>query len=421
VSPATAPLDGRSRVPASKSLAQRALVLAVLADGRSEVVAEGPPSEDVSRLAGALTGLTGAHVPPSGGIDGAFGPRGLGADVVSRRLDLGMNGTGFRFAVALAALRPAGARTLVTGAPRLLARPHAPLLRALHRLGAHVIRRGSGAVRVIGGAWAAHEVAVPADVSSQFASALLLAAPRAGGLALRLVGDAVSDAYTKLTVATMARFGVAATHEGSTWTVAPGAPRAARLVVEADASSAAVWWAAAARAGGHVVVEGLPADSAQPDLALLEVLSRMGATVRRTDDGLVRVEGAGGPLRAAGDVDLRDTPDLAPLVAALAADADGETRIVRAPHLRWKESDRIATLVAAVRAVGGDAEARDDGLVVRGRALAGGRVSVRGDHRIALAFGALGLAVPGVVLEGAEAVSKSWPGFLEDLALRGRA
>jgi 3-phosphoshikimate 1-carboxyvinyltransferase len=225
-------------------------------------------------------------------------------------------------------------------------------------------------VRVLAGPWARHEVALPAGVSSQFASALLLAAPRAGGLVLRLVGEAVSDAYLRLTTATMARFGVPVAEEGATWRVAPGAPRATRLVVEADASSAAVWWAAAARAG---------------------------------------------------DVDLRATPDLAPLVAALAADAVGETRIVRTPHLRWKESDRIATLVEAVRSVGGDAEERDDGLVVRGRPLTGGRVVVRGDHRIALAFGVLGLAVPGVALEGAEAVEKSYPGFLDRLAECARA
>jgi 3-phosphoshikimate 1-carboxyvinyltransferase len=411
-----APVRGRFRVPPSKSLAQRALALAVLAEGRSEVVSEGVPSGDVLRLASALGVLAGRDVPPSGTVDGAFVEDGLGSGRDRRRLDLGMNATGFRLCVALATLRPAGARTLVTGAPRLRARPHGPLERALGRLGAHVRRRDSGAVRVLGGGWRAHEVAVPADVSSQFATALLIAAPRAGGLALRLVGEAVSDAYLRLTVATMARFGVAPALDGDVWHVAARPPCAARVVVEADASSAAVWWAAAARTGGRVEVEGLPADSAQADLALLDVLRRMGVRVRTTDRGLVEVTGPGGPLRAAGDVDLRATPDLAPLVAALSADAEGETRIVRTPHLRFKESDRIASVVEAVRAVGGEASPTEDGLRVLGRPLRGGRVEVRGDHRIALAFGVVGLTVPGVVLDGAEAVEKSWPGFLEALA-----
>jgi 3-phosphoshikimate 1-carboxyvinyltransferase len=128
------------------------------------------------------------------------------------------------------------------------------------------------------------------------------------------------------------------------------------------------------------------------------------------------VRGPDGPLLGAGDVDLRDAPDLAPLVGALAAGADGTTRVVGAPHLRSKESDRVASVVAAVRALGGDAEERPDGFVVRGRRLCGGAVTVRGDHRLALAFGVVGLAVPGVVLVGAEAVSKSWPGFLAALA-----
>jgi 3-phosphoshikimate 1-carboxyvinyltransferase len=274
-------------------------------------------------------------------------------------------------------------------------------------------------VRVIACPWTRHAVALPSGLSSQYASALLLCAARAGGVDLTLVGDTVSDGYLGLTCAVLERFGVPVARDGPSLRVAPGAPRATRFVVEADASSAAPWWAAAALTGGTAVVEGVPWGTCQPDAALLSVLERMGASVQPTPDGWVRVDGPGGPLRGAGDVDLRASPDLAPVVGALAAGAAGETRVVRAPHLRFKESDRVASVVAAVRAVGGDADGREDGFVVRGRPLSGGRVAVTGDHRIVLAFGVLGLVVPGVVLDGAQAVEKSYPGFLADLGRAG--
>jgi 3-phosphoshikimate 1-carboxyvinyltransferase len=141
----------------------------------------------------------------------------------------------------------------------------------------------------------------------------------------------------------------------------------------------------------------------------------MGALVEETAEGDARV-GAGASLRGAGTVDLEGAPDLLPLVGILGALAPGETRVVGAGHVRFKESDRRATTVAGLRALGGDAEVRPDGIRVRGGArLSGGEVDATGDHRIVMAFGVLGLVVPGVVIRGAEAVAKSYPGFLEAL------
>lgn len=415
------PLDVVARVPASKSLHQRALLLATLSPvgHTTTLVAGGPAPDDVVALARALGGLTGQRVRTEGEIPGAMQGSVLvgGRDRV--RCDLGMNATGLRMLAVAAGLRPAGARTLLTGRPRLRARPHRPLLRALARLGAHARRRPSGALRVLGRPWARHEVAIAAETSSQPASALLLAAGPAGGLRLTLAGDVVSRGYLALTETVLAAFGLPVEGEGALRRVAAGSPRCARYVVEPDASSAAVWWAAAALTGGKAEVHGLSARSCQPDVALLDVLARMGASVATSSAGHVVVQGPP-RLGGAGDVDLRDAPDLAPLVAALAAGADGETRVVGAAHLAVKESDRIATAVAAVRAVGGEAEPAADGFVVRGRLLGeDGRarvVAVAGDHRIALAFGALGLRVAGVVLRGVEAVGKSYPGFPAALA-----
>lgn len=418
VPPATGPVEVVLDVPPSKSLHQRALLLAVLGDrgAATDLVARGPVPEDVVRFAAALSGLVGRVVPPVGTVLGAVGDDGAlegGRD--RRRLDLGMNGTGLRLAVTAAGLRPLGARTLLTGRPRLRARPHDVLLRALARLGAHARRRPTGALRALGRRWDRHDVAMAADRSSQPASALLLNAPRQGGLALTLVGKGVSRGYLALTEHVLAAFGCPVATRGPVRVVAAGAPRCARFVVEPDASSAAVWWAAAAVTGGRARVRGLGAGSAQPDVAALAVLTRFGARVEAGPDGDAVVVGPA-RLVGAGEVDLRDSPDLAPLVAALAAGADGETRVVGAPHLRDKESDRIETAVAAVRALGGDADGTDDGFVVRGRPLVGGVVRVAGDHRLALAFGVLGLRVAGVVLAGVEAVAKSYPGFPAVLA-----
>ncbi len=453
VPPAAGPVAGRFEVPPSKSIHQRVLALAVLADGPSFIEARGAPAGDVLLFAHALSALAGREIPVLGEVGGAFADGALGAGRDSRVVHLGMNATGFRIATVLACLRPGGARTLLRGDRRLLVRPHGTLLKALRALGAHAIRRPSGSVRVIGGGLGSRgaRVGLSSEASSQFATALLLGAPRAfgepathpaprafgesegpasrrapaaaTGLDLRLVGEPVSAPYLRLTVAALAAFGVpvVAGPEASRLRVPAAAPRGTRFLVEPDASSAAVWWAAAALTGGDVVVPGLSMESAQADLALLPVLVRMGAAVDRIETGEPRVRGPGRRLDAPGEVDLRGAPDLAPLVAVLAAGARGTTRVVRAPHLRFKESDRIEAVVAAVRAVGGEAEGTEDGFVIRGRALRRGDVDVVGDHRLALAFGVLGLGVPGVSLTGAAGrdggvAGKSYPGFLAALA-----
>jgi len=418
---APSPIRGTFDVPPSKSIAQRALALAALSDAPTELVGAGLLPDDVARFATAVRLLAGASARTDGAMPGGWTAWGLGGGRSPLRLDLGMNGTGFRFAIALSGLRPVGARTLVTGRPRLRARPHGGLLRALTRLGAHARRRSSGAVRVLGRPWARHDVDVRADVSSQYVSALLLAAPRAGGLCVRTGEHAVSRGYVELTASVLEAFGIPVAIEGGTITVAAGAPCAARFVIEPDASSAAVWWTLAALSGGSAAVRGLPAASRQPDVALLEILRRMGAGVTEEGGGVV-VTASPGRLRAPGDVDLRDAPDLAPLVAVLAARAEGETRVVGAPHLRFKESDRIGSLARALVAVGADVTATDDGFRVRpGPAVPRARIDTAGDHRLALAFGALGVAQGGVVLSDASVVSKSYPGFFERCTLLAEA
>lgn len=402
---------GSMPVPASKSIWQRALVLDALAERpvrvRPAQAETEPPGEDVGALGRALTSL------------GRWSGSALGEDRMSRRLDLGLGATGFRFTLPLAALRPAGARTLVTGRPALLRRPHRALLTALAGLGVRWKRRHSGSIRIHGGGYRGGRVVLDGGLSSQYASALLLAAPRAGGLELVFTGPCVSRPYLRLTLDLLAACGVPTEAEGleggrGRVRVAAVAPSVEAIAVPPDASAAAGLFAAAALTGGAVHVAGLARDGAQADLALLPILERMGATVA-SDAAGVRVTGPGGRLQAPGDVHLADAPDLLPVVAALAAAADGRTRITGVGHARRKESDRVATSAAAIARLGGRAGIEPEGLVIEGGGLAGGTVDVAGDHRIAFAFGALGLVVPGVRLAGAEAVGKSHPRFLEAL------
>ncbi len=419
VIPAREPPAGSVRVPASKSYHQRALLLAALSDGAPSIEAgPGEPGDDVRRLEAALARIGGWH------------GEAWGRDRDRKTCDLGLGGTGFRFVTAAATLRPEGARTLVRGDRSLLQRPHTALRRALARLGGHVKRRKSGSLRVRGGGIeGGRTLRIRADVSSQYASALLLIAPRIGGLTLELLQRPVSRPYLELTLGVLGSFGIETGAEGldapgGCLRVAAGVPRATVYRVEADASCAAPWWTAAVLTGGTLVVEGLPRATRQADARLLPILERVGATVTETASGGIRVEGPEGGiagLRALGDVDLRDASDLVPLVGVLAAGAPGRARIHGAAHVRFKESDRLRTVADGISTLGGTADVTQTGeLVVEGTApLSGGVVSAAADHRLVLAFGVLGLVVPGVVIRGAEAVSKSYPSFLAELGAFG--
>jgi 3-phosphoshikimate 1-carboxyvinyltransferase len=409
VLPAPGPVDLRLTVPPSKSLHQRALVLSALSEGpvRFDATGLGPSGDDVRHLADALMGL--------GRFQGGTVGQGRG----SRRLDLGLGATGFRFCMALACLRPAGARTLVTGRPALLRRPHAPLLAALKRLGARGKRRHSGAMRIFGGGLRGDQVHVDGARSSQFASALLLVGARTGGLEVRFTEAPVSRPYLGLTLDALAQFGVGARwlEDGRGIRVDAGAPERGIVELNGDASAAAAWWAAAALTGSRVHVPSIHPERPQADLAILPILEAMGAQVGRDGAGGVVVTGPAGRLASPGVLDLRDAPDLTPLVAALAACAEGTTELHGLEHLRHKETDRIDAVIRMLRALGGRISLPEPGVLrIEGSRLEGAVCSTEGDHRLGFALGVLGLVVPGIEIQRAAAVSKSHPLFFEDLA-----
>jgi len=374
-------LCGRILVPGSKAIAQRALILATRRGGTVRNV---PPCEDLDRLCGGLRAL-GYEV---GGAGGAVTVSGSASDA-DAAVDAGDNATAARCLLALAALRPGW--TTVDGTPRLRQRPVGPLCAALRVLGATV--EGDAFPVRVRGPLRGETVRLTTEESSQFATALILLVDRVKGLRVNVSGSR-SFSYVGLTAYVQRSF-------------------RDPFDVEPDFSSAAALMVAAAASGGDLLVEGLSISSPQPDARIVGHLNRAGGRVTGEEGG---IRARGGPLNGI-RADLASCPDLAPLLGAMGALADGATVVAGAPHLRLKESDRIAATVDLVRALGGEADAEPDGFRVRGgRPLRGATVSAAGDHRVAMAAGVLALSVPGVTVAGAEAIRKSYPRFFEDLA-----
>jgi len=373
-------IRGRILVPGSKSIAQRALILATRRGGTVRNV---PRNEDLDRLCGGLRAL-GFSVEERGSdriVSGAFREGEV-------RLDLGDNGTGARCLMALASLRPDP--TLVDGSERLRERPVQPLVEALRSLGVSIDR--DRLPLTVRGPVLPGTVRVHTDLSSQFATALILIVDRVKGLRLQVEGRS-SFAFVSLTAHVLRHF-------------------RDPFLVEPDFSSAGALAVAAATTGGDLLLEGLGLASPQPDARLVQILNRAGAKVFEGEGG-IRVQG--GRLRGF-RANVANCPDLAPMLGVLGALAEGESVVEGAPHLVHKESDRVRTTVDLIRALGGDADPLPDGFRVSGgRPLRGASVSGAGDHRVAMAAAVFGLSVPGVTVLGSECVSKSYPGFFADL------
>ena len=422
-------LDGSLTAPPSKSITQRALVAAALAAGRSRL--RRPLLADDSRRLIEAFGAVGIPVAISGReaeggpaieIEGQAGA----IPAPAATIDAGNAGTTMRFLTAV--LATGRGSYLIDGDARMRQRPIDDLLETLRALGASaesVHADGFPPVRVGGRGLLGGAARLAGSRSSQYLSAILLAAPLASsGVRIDIEGDLVSRPYVDLTIGVMARFGVEVGLDP------PGARprrfsvergqgyRALDLTIEGDYSSASYFFAAAAVTGGRVRVNGLDPGSLQGDARFLDLLREMGCGVK-SGDAFVAVEGTS-DLRGI-DADLRAMPDVAPTLAVVALFASGPTRIRGVPHLRLKETDRIQALVTEIGRLGGEATAEPDGLAVNPRPLRGARVETYEDHRMAMAFAIAGLRVPGVVIRNPGCVSKSFPAFwdlLEGLVTR---
>ncbi|HWG93031.1 MAG TPA: 3-phosphoshikimate 1-carboxyvinyltransferase [Mycobacteriales bacterium] len=405
---ARGPLSARLVLPGSKSVTNRLLVLAALADGTS-VVRAPLRSRDTELMAGALRTL-GADVvdEPDGAWRVTGRPR---ADVGAVQVDVGNAGTVARFVPPVAALCRGEVR--FDGDPRVRERPLGPLLAALTALGADLDRTDALPVVVRGrGALPGGEVVLDASQSSQLVSGLLLAAPAYDeGVVVRHDGPPVPSApHLAMTVEALRAAGAEVDDaEPGTWRVSPGALQPRDVVVEPDLSTAAAYLAAPLVAGGEVTVEGWPATTTQPGAVLPDVLAAMGGRVTRTATSTTV---AAGDRLTGVDVDLRDAGELTPVLTALAALADGPSRFRGVAHLRLQETDRLRALATEIGRLGGDVRETHDGLEVRPRPLTGAALDSYDDHRIAMAWAVLGLGVDGVLVRDVATTRKTVPDFV---------
>lgn len=411
---ATAPVDATVTVPGSKSLTNRYLVLAALAQASSRLRAP-LHSRDTELMAAALAAL-GTIVEEVPGA-GAFGPDWM---VTPRRLrgpadvDCGLAGTVMRFVPPVAALASGPVR--FDGDPAARRRPMAPVITALRELGVATDDEGAGRLpfTVHGqGGVRGGRLRIDASASSQFVSGLLLAAARfEEGLVVEHVGPPIPSApHVVMTVEALRDVGVVVDDvDPSIWRVDPGPVSALDVQVEPDLSNAAPFVAAAAVTGGRVRVPGWPQYTTQAGDLLRDLLDQMGAEVTLDRDGLT-VEGTGELYGI--DADLSDAGELTPTVAALAALADSPSQLRGVAHIRGHETDRLAALATELTALGADVSETPDGLVVRPRPLHGGLFSTYADHRMATAGALIGLRVPGIFVEDVETTAKTLPGFID--------
>jgi len=406
---------GRLRVPSSKSLTHRYLNLALLS--RSAMVIEHPLYAEDTRLFLAALGRCGFRVeerPDEVVLEPA--PVSPGEEV---EIFCGNAGTMLRFLVATLTVIPG--RWRLDGVPRLRERPVGPLVDALRRLGARVeylAAEGYIPLSIEGGTLQAGTTSLDAGESSQYLSALLMAALRAPGEVVVEVGALTSRPYVDVTLAAAAAFDGQIERMGPrAYRVRPSELRAGRARVEGDYSAACYPAAAAALTGGDVILEGLVADSKQGDRGFIDLLVEMGAEVE-WKRGDLRVRGR--ELRGL-KADLSGMPDQVPTLAALAPFATGETLIHNVAHLRIKESDRLEAMATEMKKLGAEVREGRESLWIPGLWSAAEppvdpvRVDPRGDHRIAMSLALVGLRRPGVVVTSPEVVAKSYPGFWEDL------
>jgi 3-phosphoshikimate 1-carboxyvinyltransferase len=413
VTPVSRPLDAVVRLPGSKSITNRALLVAALADGTSRLTGV-LDADDTAAMAACLA-ASGVRIERDGDVAVVHGCAGRWP-ASEAHLDARQSGTTARF--LLPALATARGRYHLDGAAQLRRRPFADQLDALAALGARIesIER-SGALPVVveASGLAGGTIELRADVSSQFASGLLMAAPlMRDGLVVRLVTEVVSRPYLDMTLSVMEVFGADVRRvDDATVAVAPGGYRSADLAVEPDASAASYFLAAAAVCGGTVTVEGLGSGSVQGDARFAAVLEDMGATVTTTADRTtVTVDG---PLRGV-EVDMAAMSDTAQTLAVVAPFATSPTRVTGIGFVRAKETDRIGATVTELRRCGVDAEEEDDGFVVRPGRPHGALVRTYDDHRMAMSFALLGLAVPGIEIADPGCVAKTFPGYWDALA-----
>lgn len=415
---ARGPLRARIRPPGSKSVTNRAVVCAAMAAGRTTL--HGVLDCEDTRVMVAAWEQLGLSLEVQWAADVAH-IAGCGGRLASRPpeppiiLPLANSGTSMRFLTAV--LTALGGRYQLVGTARMHERPIGELVAALQQLS--------------GGVTASHENQTPpveidsrgliggrailqASESSQFVSAMLLAAPLARRpVTIEVAGPLVSRPYIAMTQRVMRDFGVdvRSDHHANQWSVEPQIYQPCDYRIEPDASAASYFFAAAAVAGGTVVVEGLSADSLQGDVAFVDFLEQMGCAVDRKPDSIAVT----GPVRQGIDAHLADCSDTAQTLAVVALFTSGPTTLRGIAHNRFKETDRIGNLAIELRRLGARVDEGDDGLTVHPAPLRAACIETYGDHRMAMSFAIAGLRLPGTQIADPACVAKTYPRFFLDL------
>ena len=415
VQPAAQPLRARVRPPGSKSITNRALVCAALAAGQSTLRGT-LDSEDTKVMIEGLRALgIEITVQDAGETLLVRGCRGK-PPTAQADLFVANSGTTIRFLTALATLGTG--RFRLDGIARMRKRPIGDLAEALGQLGAEVRCESPGncpPVVVEANGLPGGEASIRGDISSQFLSGLLMAAPYAHEpVVLRVEDTLVSVPYVAMTAAVMRAFGVCLRHTADySYIEIPndGGYQGCEYAVEPDASAASYFWAAASVTGGEVTVTGLSRESLQGDVAFVECLQRMGCRVKWQENSITVV---GGPLRGI-DVDMNGISDTVQTLAVVALFAEGPTRVRNVAHIRHKETDRIAAVATEVRKLGAQVVEHDDGLEIVPGQLVPATIDTYNDHRMAMSFAIAGLNLPGVTIRDPGCVAKTYPRFFNDL------
>lgn len=407
-------LNARVTIPGSKSYTQRAMIMAALADGDSCL--QGPLfSEDTGYLTEALC-LLGAGIEIHNGAMLVHGTAGR-INNPQKEIYLGNNGTAMRLLTTVVCLGKG--EFLLTGAPRLLERPVQSLLEALNTLGVEARsedKQGFPPVVIQADGLQGGKIQLRNIESSQYVSSLLISAPLAReDFSLELQGSIPSMPYVEMTAALMKQFGVEVDRPSSTRFLIKARQKYQGITcrIEGDVSSASYFFLAAALCQGRVRVEPIIPNTLQGDIGFLRVLEELGCGVIRSDHW---VEVTGGRLKS-GEIifDFGDMPDMVPTLAVLAACRPGRTIINNVAHLRIKESNRLEALVRELTRTGIKAQETEDGLIIDGGRPHGAEIETYNDHRIAMSFAVLGLAVPGTKIKDPDCVQKSFPGFWDEL------
>lgn len=408
-------VKGTIQPPGSKSLTNRALPIAAMAQGTS--VLEGVLASDDTRV--MVESLSRLGVA----IEHDFNARRMTVHGQALRslnptaeLFIGNSGTTIRFLTAM--LGFAGGKYRIDGVQRMRERPIGPLVVALNSLGATVDAESPNLcppVRIRSDRLSGGRVSICGNVSSQYLSGLMMAAPLAtNGVTIEIEGPLISRPYVEMTQAVMSHFGVQcrSNHDFNRFEIAAGQAYAAQnYQVEPDATAASYFWGAAAICGGTATVKGLNQNSLQGDVQFVKCLQQMGCDVSFQKNSIT----VSGPARHGIDVDMSDVSDTVQTLAAVALFVSGTTTIRNVAHNRVKETDRIGNLAIELRKLGARVEEQPDGMTICPGQLRAADIDTYDDHRMAMSLALVGLQQPGVRIHDPDCVSKTYPNFFDDL------